>query len=85
MADESKTKREVKLELQLWRERVQLVQTQATNLNMQTQLLQHQAVECADNVKRLEDELAAFAPPPVPDAPVDPPIADAPSAAPEAN
>lgn len=51
------SKRELELELQLWRERLQSVQNSAQAVNLQAQLLQFQAQECKANVARLEEML----------------------------
>lgn len=54
-------KREVELQLEVWRERQGHVQTSAHALNMQSQLLKHQAKECQTEIARLEATLATMA------------------------
>lgn len=46
--------RELELELEVWRGRMNLAQTTANAINLQTQLLQLQAKECNENIARLE-------------------------------
>ena len=48
------SRREVELELTLWRERMVAVQSQSQALQIQAQLLQHQARECRGEIARLE-------------------------------
>jgi len=52
------TKKEVELELALWQERQNHIQTSVNLLNTQAGLLNIQAKESADNVARLNAELA---------------------------
>lgn len=54
-------KREIELQLEVWRERQAHVKTSAHALNMQGQLLQMQSRECAAEVAKLEHQLAGVA------------------------
>lgn len=54
------SKREVELELTLWRERAMAVKNAAQGLQTQAQLFQLQAKECQENVERLEAALRAI-------------------------
>ena len=51
------TKREQELELEVWKSRMQTVHATVDALNMKGRLLQIEAKECQDNIKRLEDLL----------------------------
>lgn len=55
---EQPTKRERELELQIWRERMSAIQNASQTLQIQAQLLQHQAKECQAEIARLEAALA---------------------------
>ena len=51
------TQKELELELELWQERAQGVQTHANLLNAQAQLLGVKSKECQDNIARLQAQI----------------------------